>query len=87
MLNEIGERVEEGIGVALATAPQLGPQAVDIIDAARQAFIDGFRPALLVGAALGVAAATYTTLLGGTSSEDASSDPEDGPRERIRSRT
>lgn len=66
---EIGERVEEGIGVALATAPQLGPQAPDLIQAAQQAFLDGFRPALLVGAALGVTAAAFTALLGGTPTE------------------
>jgi EmrB/QacA subfamily drug resistance transporter len=63
---EIGEHVKEGIGVALAAAPQLGPQAPDIIQAAQQAFIDGFRPALLVGAALGITAAAYTALLGRT---------------------
>ena len=59
---EIAERVEEGIGVALASAAQLGPEGHDLIRAAQQAFVDGFRPALLVGAGLAVAAAAYTLI-------------------------
>jgi len=59
---EIAERVEEGIGGALASAPQLGPEANEVIRAAQQAFVDGFRPALLVGAGLAVAAAAYTLI-------------------------
>lgn len=54
----------EGIGGALAAASHLGPKAASLVDAARQAFVDGMVPALLLAAGLSVAAAIYTALRG-----------------------
>ena len=61
---ELAERVEEGIGGALQTAAQLGPDGAGLLDAARQAWLDGMRPALWLAAGLAVAAAAYTALSG-----------------------
>lgn len=61
---ELAERVEEGIGGALQTAAQLGPDGAGLLDAARRAWLDGMRPALWLGAGLAIAAAAYTALSG-----------------------
>jgi hypothetical protein len=61
---ELAEPVKEGIGGALAAASQAGPDSATIIDAARQAFTDGLRPAMFVAAALCAAAAVFTILTG-----------------------
>lgn len=61
---ELAERVEEGIGGALQTGVQLGPDGASLIEAARQAWLDGMRPALWLGAGLAIAAALYTGLAG-----------------------
>lgn len=57
---DLDERVREGIGGALTTSAQLGPGGVDLLSAARNAWVDGMRPALLLGAALALSAAVYT---------------------------
>lgn len=56
--------VQDGIGTALATAPQLGAQAPQVIDAARQAFVDGWHQAMWVGAALAVGAVVLLLITG-----------------------
>lgn len=61
---EAAEAVEEGIGGALVVAGQLGPDGAALVDAARDAFVDGMTPALLLGAAACVLAATFTALRG-----------------------
>jgi EmrB/QacA subfamily drug resistance transporter len=61
---EVAEPVAEGIGGALAVAERLGPAGADVVEAARQAFVDGMVPALLLAAALSAAAAIYTSLRG-----------------------
>jgi EmrB/QacA subfamily drug resistance transporter len=61
---EVAEPVAEGIGGALAVAERLGPAGVDVVEAARQAFVDGMVPALLLAAALSAAAAVFTLLRG-----------------------
>jgi EmrB/QacA subfamily drug resistance transporter len=61
---ELAEPVKEGIGGALAAAGQAGPDSATIIDAARQAFADGLRPAMFVAAALCLAAAVFTIATG-----------------------
>ena len=50
----------EGIGGALAVAGQLGPDGSVLITAARNAWIDGMRPAMWLGAAIALATAVYT---------------------------
>ncbi|MEZ5244939.1 MAG: MFS transporter [Acidimicrobiales bacterium] len=57
---ELATRVQEGIGGALAAAAQLGPDGDELAQAAQQAFVDGFKPALLAAAAIAVTAAIYT---------------------------
>lgn len=61
----------EGIGGALAAASHLGPNGSSLVDAARQAFVDGMVPALLLAAGLSVAAAIYTALRGPKSAAEA----------------
>ncbi len=68
---ELAEPVKEGIGGALAAASQAGPDSAIIIDAARQAFADGLRPAMFVAAALCAAAAVFTILTGISTRRDA----------------
>ena len=57
-------RIKEGIGGALSTAAQLGPDGQSLVTAARNAYVDGTRPALLIAASLAVIAAAYTAWTG-----------------------
>lgn len=57
---DLAERVEEGIGGALGAAGQLGPDGGPLLAAARDAWLDGMRPAMWLAAGLAVAAAVYT---------------------------
>jgi len=61
---DVANPVSEGIGGALAAAGQMGPTGATLIDAARQAFVDGMTPALLLAAGISVAAAAFTALRG-----------------------
>ena len=49
---------------ALSAAAQLGPDGQPLVTAARNAYVDGMKPALIIAAGLAVAAATYTALTG-----------------------
>ncbi|RLE19784.1 MAG: MFS transporter [Actinobacteria bacterium] len=59
---ELAERVEEGIGGALVTAAQMGPEGADLLTAARSAYLDGMQPALLFATGLALIAAAYTAI-------------------------
>jgi len=59
---ELAEPVNAGIGGALAVAGQLGPDGTALLDAARNAWITGMRPAMWLGAAIALATAAYTAL-------------------------
>jgi EmrB/QacA subfamily drug resistance transporter len=59
---EVAEPVGDGIGAALAIAPRLGAEGTGLVDAARQAFVDGMTPALGVACAMCLAAAAFTAL-------------------------
>lgn len=61
---EIAEPVRAGIGGALAVAGFLGDAGRSLADAAREAFVHGMGPALLLGAGLALAAAVFTALRG-----------------------
>lgn len=61
---EVAEIVERGIGPALGVAAQAGPQGEPLISAARQAYVDGMVPALLLLAALTAVAAVATAMWG-----------------------
>jgi len=61
---EVAHPVNEGIGGALAAAGQMGPTGATLIDSARQAFVDGMTPALLLAAGISAAAAIFTLLRG-----------------------
>ena len=62
--SEVAEPVTSGIGGALAVAGQMGADGKALVDASRQAFVDGMAPALYLGAALALAAAIFTALRG-----------------------
>ena len=61
---ETATRIKEGIGGALSTAAQLGPDGQPLVTAARNAYVDGMTPALLIAASLAVIAAAYTAWTG-----------------------
>lgn len=61
---DLAEPVKEGIGGAIAVASQLGAEGAGVMQAARAAFTDGMRPALMMGMAVSLATAAYTTLSG-----------------------
>ena len=78
---ELAERANEGIGGALAAAGQLGPRGTTLLAAARDAFVDGMRPGLLLAASVALAAAGYTALWGPRTSTPAQADEESGASE------
>jgi EmrB/QacA subfamily drug resistance transporter len=57
------EAAEEGVAAALGVAGQLGPQAAALVVSATSAFTDGYRVALLVGAAVLLAGAFVSGLV------------------------
>ena len=61
---ELRRPVEDGIGTALATSGRLGMDAPAIVDAARQAFVDGWQTSMWVGAALAAVGFAYVALRG-----------------------
>ena len=61
---ETAARIKEGIGGALSTAGQLGADGQPLVTAARNAYVDGMKPALLIGAGLAAIAAAYTAWTG-----------------------
>jgi EmrB/QacA subfamily drug resistance transporter len=61
---ETAARIKEGIGGALSSATQLGPDGQLLVTAARNAYVDGMKPALLTAAGLAVLAAAYTAWTG-----------------------
>ena len=63
--------VEDGIGTALAVAPQLGEQAATVVGAARQAFVDGWHQAMWVGAAMAITAVVLLVVRGPRAEDDA----------------
>lgn len=60
----VAEVVERGIGPALAVAAEIGAQGEPLVAAARQAYVDGMRPALLLLAALTAVATILTAVRG-----------------------
>ena len=52
--------VKEGIGGAFAVSPKLGPNGPAVLEAARRAFVDGWRLSMWIAAAIALAAATFT---------------------------
>ena len=62
--SELAEPINEGIGGAVAVTSQMGADGAAILGAARQAFVDGMRPALFVAAGVAVLTAIYTIAFG-----------------------
>ncbi|MCU1504239.1 MAG: putative drug resistance transporter [Ilumatobacteraceae bacterium] len=54
--------VKEGIGGAFSVAPQLGDRGPGVIEAARSAFVDGWRLSMWVAAGLLIAAAIFSAI-------------------------
>lgn len=71
----IAERVNEGIGGALGVSAQMGAGGTALLDAARQAFVDGMVPAIFLGAGFCLTAAIYTALRGPENEADAEPRP------------
>ena len=61
---ELAHRVEEGIGSAFAAAGELGASAPTVLDAARDALVDGWRLSMWFGVALAGAAFVYLLVRG-----------------------
>ena len=61
---DVAHPVSEGIGGALAVAGQMGDGGGVLVESARQAFVDGMTPALLLAAGISVAAAIFTVVRG-----------------------
>ena len=61
---ELRQPVEGGIGTALAVSDQLGADAATVVNAAREAFVEGWRTSMWVGVALAAVAFTYVALRG-----------------------
>jgi EmrB/QacA subfamily drug resistance transporter len=60
----LADRASEGVGGALAAARQLGPDGAGLVNAARSAFVEGMRPALLLAAGVALAAAAFSAVRG-----------------------
>lgn len=75
---EVAEPVTSGIGGALAAAGQMGAAGTALVDASRQAFVDGMAPALYLAAALALFAAAFTALRGPKKSAEVESRPHLG---------
>jgi MFS transporter, DHA2 family, multidrug resistance protein len=80
----VAEPVTEGIGGALAVADQLGAGGTALVDAARQAFVDGMAPALYLAAGLALAGAAFTAVRGPKTAAEA--EPRLHPSDRTDSR-
>ena len=61
---DVAHQVEEGIGSAFAAAPQLGADAPAVLDAARDALVDGWRLSMWFGVALAAVAFVYLAVRG-----------------------
>lgn len=61
---DVADVIERGLGPALAIATRAGPQGEPLIAAARQAYVDGMAPALLLVAGLTAFASLFTALRG-----------------------
>jgi hypothetical protein len=57
---ELAEPVRAGIGGALAVAGQLGPEGSALLEASRNAWIEGMRPTMWLAAAIALTTAGYT---------------------------
>jgi EmrB/QacA subfamily drug resistance transporter len=56
--------VEDGIGTALAVAPQLGEQGNSVVAAAREAFVEGWRTSMWIGVGLAAVAVVLLAVRG-----------------------
>lgn len=76
---ELAHRVEEGIGSAFGAADDLGASAPSVLEAARDALVDGWRLSMWVGAAIATGVLVYLLVRGPrTTGADATVVAEDG---------
>ncbi|MET0728600.1 MAG: MFS transporter, partial [Acidimicrobiales bacterium] len=61
---DVAHQVEDGIGSAFAVAPQLGSAGPGILDAARDALVDGWRLSMWFGVALAATALLFLVIRG-----------------------
>jgi EmrB/QacA subfamily drug resistance transporter len=71
---ELASRVEEGIGSAFAAAGDLGSSSPSVLDAARDALVDGWRLSMWFGVALAAVAFVYLVVRGPRPSDIAAED-------------
>jgi len=79
--DEFAEPVSEGIGQAVFVASQLGEQGIPVIEAARNAFLDGWSTAMYVAAVTAVIAGLAVRRIGGSGSVEARNQPTSLDRE------
>ncbi len=66
---DVARDVEAGIGSAFASTPRLGDSAPVVLDAARDAFVDGWRVSMWFGAALAAVAFLFVVVRGPRSAD------------------
>lgn len=76
---EIAEPINDGIGGAVAVTTQMGSDGIDLLNAARQAFVDGMQPALYLAAGVAVLTIAYTLALGPKRETPAKADVSEPP--------
>jgi EmrB/QacA subfamily drug resistance transporter len=78
---ELAHRVEEGIGSAFAAAGDLGSSGPTVLDAARDALVDGWRLSMWFGVALATVAFVYLVVRGPRPADEVAEDVlDDGVR-------
>jgi len=71
---ELAHRVEEGIGSAFAATGDLGASAPTVLQAARDALVDGWRLSMWFGVALAAAAFVFLLVRGPRPADEAAED-------------
>lgn len=80
----VREPVRDGIGGALAVAPQLGDQGATVVAAAREAFVAGWRTSMWVGVGIALAAVLFLVVRGpGRAEERSGGEPAEGELDTV----
>ena len=81
---ELAHQVEEGIGSAAQVAPELGDQAVPVLAAAKDAFVDGWIGAMWISVVIAVAAGAFVLARGPKKADETTVVETTGDRRRTR---
>ena len=83
---ELAHQVEDGIGSALAAGPKLGADGPAILDAAREALVEGWQHAMWFGVGLAAVGLVFLIVRGPRDNEPTVDVDTDVPRRRTRAR-